>query len=190
MGGSVSEQSGEFFDSFDRQFNHVADQLREAIHSSAWIPENIKAAAPPPPPRTPASVSMGYIERASSWVNRNRAWTAAVVAFAGTTLFIVMRSRRARRQKRRARKAATGAKTEVVILSGSPYSPLTKSLALDLERRGFLVYIPVGSFEEESAVAEFRNADVHSLNFDISSVRPSSLPSSLTNPSRPNPQPP
>ena len=63
-----------------------------------------------------------------------------------------------------------GAKTEVVILAGSPYSDLTRSTALDLERRGFIVYIPVGSLDEESKIADMRVSDIRSLNFDISSV--------------------
>ena len=74
-------------------------------------------------------------------------------------------------RRRRARRTTKGAKTELVVLAGSPYSPMTRSLALDLEHRGFIVYIPVGSLEEEGAVAELRAPDIHSLNFDITSVR-------------------
>ena len=59
---------------------------------------------------------------------------------------------------------------ELVILAGSPYSPITKSIAHDLERKGFLVYIPVGTLEEEAAVAEVWATDIRSLNFDITSV--------------------
>ena len=77
------------------------------------------------------------------------------------------------RRKRRARRTHKGAKTELVVLAGSPFSPLTQSLALDLEYRGFIVYIPVGSLEEETAVIELRAPDVHSLNFDITNVRSS-----------------
>ena len=106
-------------------------------------------------------------------MDRNRALTAAIVVFIGTSAFLVWHHRRLRRRTRRARRAPNGAKTELVVLAGSPHSPLTKSLALDLERKGFLVYIPVGSLEEEAAIADLRGGapDVHPLNFDITSVR-------------------
>ena len=73
-------------------------------------------------------------------------------------------------RRRKARRATSGAKTEVVVLAGSPYAQITKSVALDLEKRGFLVYIPVSTLEEESAVAELRITNIHALNFDITSV--------------------
>lgn len=103
-------------------------------------------------------------------MNDNRALTAAVIAFVGTGTYLVLRRQRLDGRKRRAKRGTNGAKTELVVLAGSPYSTNTKSIALDLERRGFLVYIPVGSLEEEQAIAELRVPDVHSLNFDITSV--------------------
>ena len=113
---------------------------------------------------------MGYLQRMGMWIDRNRALTAAIVAFVGTGTFLVWRHKRLQRQKRRARRALNGAKTELVVLAGSPHSPITKSLALDLERKGFLVYIPVGTLEEEAAISDLRAPDVHALNFDVTSV--------------------
>ena len=113
---------------------------------------------------------LGFLGSVGNWANENRALVAAVVAFIGTGTYLVLRRQRLDRRKRRAKRATNGAKTELVILAGSPYSITTKSIAVDLERRGFLVYIPVGSLEEEQAVAEVGTPDVRSLNFDITSV--------------------
>lgn len=156
--------SNGFLDSIDKQFNTVAESLRETLQSSPWVPEQIK----PPPPSPSAAASA--LERTQTWVDRNRALTAAIVAFLGTGAFIILRERRRRRAKRRAKRAASGAKTEVLILAGSPYSGLTQSLAIDFEKRGFLVFIPVSSVQEETSVAGLRLSDVRSLNFDITSV--------------------
>lgn len=56
-----------------------------------------------------------------------------------------------------------------MVLSGSPYSPLTRSLSLDLERRGFIVYIPVADFSEEQMVKSESRGDIRPLNLDITS---------------------
>ncbi len=118
------------------------------------------------PPRVPH----GFVEISKDWILEHRAATAAVVAFIGTGAFIIWRRRRSGRAKRRAKRARNGARTEVVILAGSPHSPLTRTLSLDLERRGFIVYIPVSNKSEERLVqAESRN-DIKPLSLDITSV--------------------
>ena len=96
--------------------------------------------------------------------------TAAVIAFVGTGAFIVWRRRRADRAKRRAKRAKNGARTEVVVLAGSPHSPLTRAMSLELERRGFIIYIPVNSVTEEQVVQGESRADIRALNLDITSV--------------------
>lgn len=132
------------------------------------MPDSIKPPLPRSPP--PSKIRQGIVDQCTDWVNRNRAFSAAVVGFVGTSLLLIYRHRNRSRRKRRAHRARSGAKTEVVVLAGSPYAQTTKSIALDLEKRGFLIYIPVGSLEEETAVAELRMTNVHSLNFDITSV--------------------
>lgn len=99
--------------------------------------------------------------------------TVAIFAFVGTGAFVVIwrRRRRSNGAKRRARRAKNGSRTEVVVLAGSPYSPLTRSLSLDLERRGFIVYIPVTDFSEEQMVKSESRGDIRPLNLDIASVR-------------------
>ena len=64
-------------------------------------------------------------------------------------------------------------------MAGSPHSPLTRSIALDLERRGFIVYIPVSTFSDEQLVQAESRADIHPLHLDITSVSLSFPPTSL-----------
>ena len=162
-------------ESFEEFVNTTAALLRDGYRSIAppeWVPDSMKP--PPPSPRFPTIISrpQGYLALCRDWVSEHRAVSAAVVAFVGTGGFIVWRRRRADRAKRRARRAKNGARTEVVILAGSPHAPLTKSMSLDLERRGFIVYIPVSSLAEEQVIQAVSRADIRALNVDITSVQP------------------
>lgn len=160
-----------FTEAIDRHFESVGRSLKDAFRDTPWLPDSIKP-APPPVPRTVPKVAMpaGYFEATRIWVFEHRAWTAAVIAFVGTGAFIVWRRRRNDRVKRRAGRAKNGSRTEVVILAGSPHSPLTRSLSLDLERRGFIVYIPVSTVSEEQIVQSESRADIRPLNMDITSL--------------------
>ena len=155
-------------DSIDRHMDAVYHSIRLTLQTSPWIPDSIKP-PPPPPPKVIPSIPQGYLGTAKVWVNNNRAVSAAVVAFFGTGAFILWRQRRSYRQKRRARKGANGAKTEVVVLVGSPHSRMVKAIAADLERRGFVVYITVGSLAEEKIIRAEAKPDIHPLNIDMSS---------------------
>lgn len=46
-------------------------------------------------------------------------------------------------KKRRVPKLANGARQDVVLIVGSPTEPLTRLIALDFERRGFIVYLTI-----------------------------------------------
>ena len=156
-------------DAVDEHFENVAASLRQAIQKTPWIPDSIK---PPPPPRHEVrhALPQGYLDRAQVWVSKNRAVTAAIVAFIGTGTFILWWRHKAHRRKRRARRARNGARTEVVILAGSPHSPLTRSLSLDLDRRGFIIYIPVSTLSDEQLVRSEQRTDIRPLYLDITSV--------------------
>ena len=78
--------------------------------------------------------------------------------------------------KRRAKRASGGEKIEVIVLAGSPYSPFASLLALNLDRRGFIVYITVSSEAEAEAVKSLRTDDVHPLYFDSTSVSRLGIP--------------
>jgi Fungal family of unknown function (DUF1776) len=62
------------------------------------------------------------------------------------------------------------AKSDNSVIVGSPHEPLTRSIATDLERRGFIVYITVSSTEEEHAVLTENRADIQALWLDLTTV--------------------
>ena len=53
------------------------------------------------------------------------------------------------------------------VLAGAPNSPIVRSLSLDLERRGFIVYIVCSSMDEEQQVLGESRADVRPLHLDV-----------------------
>lgn len=158
-------------ESIEAHFDSVARSLQDTFRETPWLPDSMKP-TPKAPSRIPKAIypPVGYLEASRHWISEHRAITAAVVAFVGTGAFIVWRRRRSDRAKRRAKRAKNGARTEVVVLAGSPHSPLTRSLSLDLERRGFVVYIPVNSVSEEQIIQGESRADIKALSLDITSV--------------------
>lgn len=151
------------WDASDRHFANVAGYVKRHVPEQ-WLPEY---ARPPPPPPPPHQVTGAYIERLQDWVSRNRALSAAIVAFFGTGSYMVWRQNRSHSRKRRARRASNGARREVVVIAGPPNSPVTRSLSLDLERRGFVVYIVCSSMDEEQQVLGESRADVRPLHLDV-----------------------
>lgn len=105
------------------------------------------------------------------WVSHNRAIAAAVIAFVGTGAVVMYQQKKSYTRKRRARRASNGARREVIVIAGPPSSPITKSLSLDLERRGFIVYVVVNSPEEEEIVQKESRVDIRPLLLDIVDVR-------------------
>lgn len=168
---TINDEFNRVCDSVEGHFVSVGTSINEAIRATTWLPDSVK-----PPPRAPSSghlhpqVPLGYFETCRKWVSEHRAVTAAIVAFVGTSVFIWHR-RRSYRSKRRARRGKNGIRTEVIVLAGSPHSSLTRSLALNLERRGFIVYIPVSDPSEEHRVRSESKADIRPLHLDITSVR-------------------
>lgn len=78
------------------------------------------------------------------------------------------------KKKRLARKAANGGRTEVVIIAGSPSEPLTRTIATDLARRGYIIYWTTSSKEEENIVLREGSDDIRPFPItsnDVSSVR-------------------
>ena len=161
-----------FTESVEAHFESVARSLQDTFRATTWLPDSMKPRPPKPSARFPTIVSRpnGYFAASRSLISEHRAVSAAVVAFIGTGAFIVWRRRRADRAKRRAKRAKNGARTEVVIVSSSPHSQMAKSLSLDLERRGFIVYIPASSLAEEQMIQGMSRADIRALNLDITSV--------------------
>ena len=163
-------------DYVDKHMSSIASDIRDAIDNTSWIPDSIR----PPKgvgshhflPRTPPPPQSFY-EKSTAFISRNRTTIAIVIAFAGTTTYLVHRRKRAHARKRRARKLANGAKREIVVLACSNFhDPLTKSLAVDLERRGYVVYVTVSSTEEDSLVQQEAKADLRPLWMDLTSTVP------------------
>lgn len=79
-------------------------------------------------------------------------------------------------RKRQAKKAANGGRVEVVVIAGSPAEPLTRTIATDLSRRGYIVYWTTSSKEEEEVVLRERSDDIRPFPIQpqgIASVRSS-----------------
>lgn len=160
-------------DYIEKHSNTLAADIREAIDHASWLPESLKPArparffaVPPPPPQ-------GAYDKTITFISRNRTAIAVVLAFAGTTGYLVHRSRRAHAKKRRAKKLPNGAKKEIVVLACSTFhDPLTRSLAVDLERRGYIVYVTVSSTEEDSLVNQEGKADLRPIWIDVTSTVP------------------
>lgn len=74
------------------------------------------------------------------------------------------------RKPRRAKRARNGGRLEVVVIAGSPTLPLTKALALDMERKGFIVFIVCNSIEDDMIVQNLSRPDIKALGIDITDV--------------------
>ncbi len=161
-----------FFDMARRQFNEVAEdverhfelvagQLREWIPTDKAFPQLQSAPKRLPPPTTYQAV-----ER---WISSHRALSAAAVAFVVTGsvgAFVYVQSRQNKR-KRRARRAASGARTDVVVVAGAVADPMTSALYLDLERRGFVVYAVASTSDDERYIRSQSRVDLLPLHLDF-----------------------
>ncbi|KAG9584438.1 DUF1776-domain-containing protein, partial [Aureobasidium melanogenum] len=160
---SARQQYNDLAGGLERHFENVATQLRD------WLPEQMRPRPPPPPP--PRSLSpVTYWNQVNRWISRNTALSAGVLAFVGTGAVLVFIQRSTHVKKRRARKSNNGARTEVVVLAGSPTSPLTTAIAMDLERRGFIVYVITSTREDEEHLRKQLRPDV--LPFDLDLIHP------------------
>lgn len=63
--------------------------------------------------------------------------------------------------KRRVPKLANGARRDVILIVGSPTEPLTRLIALDFEKRGFIVYLTI--LDEK----DFKYIEVNPITDDI-----------------------
>ncbi|KAH0342097.1 DUF1776-domain-containing protein, partial [Aureobasidium melanogenum] len=160
---SARQQYNDLAGGLERHFENVATQLRD------WLPEQMRPRPPPPPP--PRSLSPAtYWNQINRWISRNTALSAGIFAFVGTGAVLVFIQRSTHVKKRRARKSNNGARTEVVVLAGSPTSPLTTAIAMDLERRGFIVYVITSTREDEEHLRKQLRPDV--LPFDLDLIHP------------------
>lgn len=170
----VAAYGGRIADYIDRYTNDIASSIRDTLENSSWIPKNLRPEPTKsghyflraPPPRS-------TYEKVITWTSQHRTHIAVIVAFASTTYVMVQRSKKAHARKRRAKKLPNGGKKEIVILACSSFhDPLSRSLALDLERRGYVVYVTVSSTEEDSLIQQEGKADLRPLWMDLTSTVP------------------
>ncbi|KAJ4515722.1 hypothetical protein HRR83_004567 [Exophiala dermatitidis] len=165
-------------DYIDKYTDALASGIRDAIDHSSWVPDALRP--PPRPGSGPGAffaraqpLPQSYLDKATAWISKNRMAIAIVVAFAGTSVYLVHRRKKEHARKRRVRKLPNGAKKEIVVLACSTFhDPLTRSLALDLERRGYVVYVTVSSTEEDSLVQQESKTDLRPLWIDLTSTVP------------------
>ncbi|KUJ24362.1 DUF1776-domain-containing protein [Mollisia scopiformis] len=173
----VKRYSSDVADYVDKHLEKVSNTLRDALSSSKWIPESARPKPPPPPPRRfEMSVSPSLLVKLQSWVLNHKILTTFIVLAIGGVTYKVIR-RKVNRKKRRAKRASNGARLEVVVIAGSPSEPITRSISLDLERRGFIVYIVCNTIEEEVLVQNESRPDIKPLMLDI--VDPESARASI-----------
>ncbi|KAF4771487.1 hypothetical protein N7455_007844 [Penicillium solitum] len=169
----VRRYSLEVADSIDRQVDHAAHAIKDTLAQQSWLPPTVRPARVPPRMRS----SQGLTDRIQSWVARNRAWTAAMLAFIGTGVVLYYGNKKLHGKRRKARRASNGARKEIVVVAGSPHEPMTRAIAMDLERRGYIVYVTVSSADEEHIVKSENRVDIKALWLDLTTT--SSSPSEI-----------
>jgi len=103
-------------------------------------------------------------------VSRHKVLIGLLALATGTVVYRTYSSSRRARRTRRARRASNGMRLDVVVIAGSPALPVTRSLALDMERKGFMVYIVCNSQEDEANVRRLSRPDIKPLTLDITNV--------------------
>lgn len=147
----------------------MSNIIRDALSSQDWLPQSARPRPRPPPPKAVNPISTSVLNQTYEWVSKNKILTGAIVLFSGGVIYYVVKGRSGRK-KRRAKRAGNGARLEVVIIAGSPSEPITRSISLDLERRGFIVYVVCNTVEEEVLVQNESRADIRPLMIDIVDV--------------------
>ncbi|KAI1414103.1 DUF1776-domain-containing protein [Hypoxylon sp. FL1857] len=162
----IRRYSGDVAEYVDKTIDKVAEEIRDTLSTAPWVPDYVR---PPPPVRPPPVeiVPITTYERFSDWISRHKVLIGVVVVTIGYATYKTVRVTRGLRKPRRAKRARNGGRLEVVVIAGSPTLPLTKSLSLDLERRGFIVYIVCNTIEDEVTVQSLSRPDIKPLGIDI-----------------------
>jgi len=159
-------------------FHHLLDKI------DVYLGRQHQVSAPMPfltPPQDPTT-----LERLQGWIARNRVLLAVIILGSGAlvTGFIVQHNAKEMGRKRRAKRFANGQRKEAVgmsypscglirVITGVTTDPLTRSVALDLERRGFVVFCAVPPSGEQDVEQEGKH-DLRALPLDLAEVLASS----------------
>lgn len=127
---------------------------------------------PKPPAPEPVFIALptSAYEKVQNWVSRHKVLTGVIVLTTGVVLYRTYKSTRHARKTRKAKRARSGGRLEVVVVAGSPSLPLTRSLSLDLERKGFIVFVVCNSIEDEMMTQNMARPDIRPLTIDITDV--------------------
>ncbi|CAN6674566.1 hypothetical protein TRVA0_056S00936 [Trichomonascus vanleenenianus] len=112
-------------------------------------------------PKPPPSVWESSVD----WVREHKLLVGGVLlaAAGGTGYYAYAAANPPTKRKRRAQRAPNGARTEVVVVAGSPSESITRLVAADLDKRGFIVYLTATSTEEEAIVLKENSPDIRPL---------------------------
>lgn len=169
----------------DRTVHQLSSYLRKTLSNTDWIPES---ARPSPPSTSPLNQLTKSGNLPSLWIRtqnfaiRHPIFTSFVVSLglSSAAYYVKYKVFKAGRRRRRAKKTSSGARIEVVIVAGSMHEPLARALVLDLERRGFIVFVVVASIEEERMVhteLSSSRSEIRPLRLDPTDVCPISFAS-------------
>ncbi|KAG0153953.1 hypothetical protein PDIDSM_1332 [Penicillium digitatum] len=166
-------------DSIDRQVDYAAHAIKDTLAQQTWLPPTVRPARVSPRIRS----SQGLTDRIQNWMAQNRAWTAAMLAFIGTGVVLYYGNKKLHGKRRKARRASSGARKEIVVVAGSPHEPIVRAIAMDLERRGYIVYVTVSSADEEHIIRSENRVDIKALWLDLTAASATSSSPSETHPS-------
>ncbi|EDN08199.1 DUF1776 superfamily domain-containing protein, partial [Histoplasma capsulatum] len=115
---NVKKYSSQVADSVNEHVDHLAVTVRDVLARQSWLPSVVKPLGKPVAKSPSSFPPRSTLDLIQDWISRNRAWTAAIVAFVGTGAFLVYGNKRLSGKKRKARRAGNGARKEIV---GSQY---------------------------------------------------------------------
>ncbi|KKA29178.1 hypothetical protein TD95_004316 [Thielaviopsis punctulata] len=163
--GQLQRYTNTVADFVDKHVETAAITVRESLSSADWLPASIKPAlpSPPPEPAIPATI----VEKIQSWIVCNRVVIGVTVLVTGTVVYKAYRNTYSARKIRRAKRAKNNGRIEVVVVAGSPTLPLTRALALDLERKGFIVFVVCNGPDDELLLQRMGRPDIRPLGIDI-----------------------
>ncbi|KAM7194265.1 mitochondrial D-beta-hydroxybutyrate dehydrogenase [Naviculisporaceae sp. PSN 640] len=153
-------------DYIDKNVEKIADTIRDVLANSKFVPESLRP--PPPPPPAIVAIPTSTLENVQNWISRHKILTGFIVLATGTAIYKTYRTQANLRKTRRAKRSRSGGRTEVVVLAGSPALHLTRALALDLERKGFVVFIVSNSPEDDILINNLSRSDIRPLAIDTS----------------------
>ncbi|KAI5284140.1 hypothetical protein KEM54_001564 [Ascosphaera aggregata] len=164
----IKQWSSDLADSFDHSIDRFAWKIKDVLLNQEWIPDTLRSGNFRPFSQIHTQQNRTFINSLYDWCMEHQAYPAAVAAFVLTGVVMVYGNQILfRSRKRKARRAGNGARKEIVIVAGSPHDVMTRMIALDLDRRGFIVFVTTASVTEERLVRGENREDIIPLTIDL-----------------------